>query len=196
MPCRIAIAIVGMPGSGKSTCIEAVVKAIDIDRISLGDVVREEATKRGVPLSKINEFANELRKELGPAAVAILARDKLVVSRDVCLIDGVRSLYEIEFFRKEMGIEVIVVAIHASPRKRFERLRNRGRPDDPRTWEEFEARDLRELSWGLGSVIALADYMIVNEGSLDELKSACIKVVTRVLEGRLSSIRGEEGSSP
>ena len=36
--------------------------------------------------------------------------------------------------------------------------------DAPRSREEFDARDERELSWGLGSLIALADVMIVNEG--------------------------------
>jgi dephospho-CoA kinase len=48
-------------------------------------------------------------------------------------------------------------------------LRTRGRSDDPSNWEEFEERDLRELKVGLGEVIALADEMIVNEGTIDEL---------------------------
>ena len=38
-----------------------------------------------------------------------------------------------------------------------------------KTWEEFEWRDNIELSWGLGNAIALADYMIDNSGSLEDL---------------------------
>ena len=185
MPCRMCIAIVGMPGSGKTTCIDAVLESLGIERVSLGDVVREEARRRGVPMERLNEFANELRRELGPAAIAILARRKIEELRGpVCIIDGVRSLHEIEYFRKELGLEVIIVAVHSSPRTRFERLRSRGRPDDPKSWEDFVARDLRELSWGIGSVIALADYMIVNEGSVDELRNACVKVIGGALEAR------------
>ncbi|NPA96158.1 MAG: flagellar hook-basal body complex protein FliE [Crenarchaeota archaeon] len=186
----MGIAIVGMPGSGKTTCINAALESLGIERVSLGDVVREEAKKRGVPMERLNEFANDLRRELGPAAVAILARRKIEELRGpACIIDGVRSLHEVDYFRNELGLELVIVAIHSSPRTRFERLRRRGRPDDPRTWEEFVARDRRELSWGIGSVIALADHMIVNEGGVEELRRACVEVIGSVLRALQSSSR-------
>ncbi|MCD6114561.1 MAG: dephospho-CoA kinase, partial [Thermoprotei archaeon] len=61
-------------------------------------------------------------------------------------------------------------------------IRKRSRPGDPKTWEEFVERDLVELSFGLGNVIALADYMIVNEGSLSELRREAEKVLEKCLE--------------
>jgi len=180
--CRKVVAFVGMPGSGKSTCISAASRELGIPVVSMGDCVREEALRRGVPLEKVNEFAQLLRREEGPEAVAVLTHRKLTeLESEVCLLDGVRSLDEVNYFRKRARIELIVVAIHASPRTRFERLRKRGRPDDPRDWSDFERRDLVELGWGLGNVIALADYMIVNEGSLDQLERSCIEVAKRVL---------------
>ena len=95
------------------------------------------------------------------------------------IVDGVRSLEEVEEFRKHY--DTIVVAVHASPKTRFKRLLRRGRSDDPKTWEEFLERDLRELGWGLGSVIATADYMLVNEGSVRELQKAARRIVEEVL---------------
>jgi len=91
----------------------------------------------------------------------------------------VRSLDEIRTFKDAFPEEkIIIIAVHSSPRKRFERLSKRGRSDDPKTWSEFEARDWKELKFGIGSVIALADYLIVNENHISEYK----KEIERVAE--------------
>jgi len=97
-------------------------------------------------------------------------------SGGVAVVDGVRSLEEVEVFRR-LG-ETVIVAVHSSPRTRFERLRRRGRPGDPRTWEEFVARDMTELGFGLGNVIALADYMLVNEGSIEEFRAEARRLLS------------------
>jgi dephospho-CoA kinase len=65
-----------------------------------------------------------------------------------------------------------VVAVHASPKTRYERMLKRRRTDDAGSIEAFRARDLRELGWGLGDVIATADVMLVNESSLEALREA------------------------
>ncbi len=181
MGCRVAVVVVGMPGSGKSTCIEVASRVLGVPRVSMGDAVRAEARRRGIPFEKLNEFADELRRVRGPQVVAELTMPLLQsMDSDVCIVEGVRSLYEVDYFR-EAGLRVVVVAIHSSPRTRFERLLKRGRPDDPRDWGSFVERDRRELSWGIGSVIALADYMIVNEGSVEELRDACVNTIRRAL---------------
>lgn len=67
----------------------------------------------------------------------------------------------------------MILGIHASPARRFKLLKERGRPDDPRTFNEFVERDMLELGLGIGSVIALSDVMIVNEDiTLDDLRIA------------------------
>ena len=60
------------------------------------------------------------------------------------------------------------MAIHASPKIRYERLVKRQRADAPANIGEFDERDNRELSWGVGSVLALADHIIDNTGSLED----------------------------
>jgi hypothetical protein len=45
---------------------------------------------------------------------------------------------------------------------------SRKREDDVLSFDELVARDERELSWGLGNVIATADIMMVNDGPLEE----------------------------
>ncbi len=164
---RKVICVVGMPGAGKSIVSKALAEALNTQVISMGDVVRYEASRRGIgkDLISMMKFAEELRRMYGKDAVAkltVLYIRKLNIGKEVLIIDGVRSLSEVEVFRRNFN-DVAIVAIHSSPKTRFRRLKERGRPDDPKTWDEFRLRDEKELKFGIGNVIALADYMVVNE---------------------------------
>ena len=69
---------------------------------------------------------------------------------------------------KRILLKFSIVAVHASPETRFTRLSNRRRSDDPNAWEVFHERDMRELSVGLGNVIAMAEQMIVNDTNVED----------------------------
>ncbi|MCE4606838.1 MAG: flagellar hook-basal body complex protein FliE [Desulfurococcales archaeon] len=181
---RTLILVTGLPGSGKSI-ISEVVRGKEIPVVVMGDVVREEAVRRGVELlpENLSIVANDLRKKYGKAAIAIFTSEKIRENHEsspVIVVDGVRSLDEIAVF-EELG-NVCIIAVHASPYKRFERIRQRGRPGDPSDWDQFLGRDLVELSWGIGNVIALADYIVVNESTIEEAKIQSEKVVEEVLK--------------
>jgi dephospho-CoA kinase len=153
----------------------------------MGDVVREETLKRGLELTKENvaKVSIRLRQELGQNAVAKLTVEKvreLLKESDVVVIDGVRSLDEVGTFRSAFPEEeIVIVAVHTPPQLRFERLKARGRHDDPKTWEDFEERDWKELRFGIGSVIAMADYILVNDGSREDYERAVERLVDEVL---------------
>jgi dephospho-CoA kinase len=159
----LIVAITGMPGAGKSTATAALVK-VGWKRVVMGDVIRAETKRRGLEPNAANtgEVMKLLRKERGPAAVAELCLES--VKNDGSqrvVVDGVRSMAEVEAFRKQA--KVLLVAIHASPERRFELLKERGRSDDPLSYEMFAARDRRELEVGIGESIALADETISNQ---------------------------------
>ncbi|RLE50882.1 MAG: dephospho-CoA kinase, partial [Candidatus Methanomethylicota archaeon] len=160
------ICVTGMPGAGKSIFAD-VAKKLGLKVINMGDVIREEAEKEGI--TNLGEVMLKLRRLHGEDIVAKKCLSKITPEDNVVIIEGVRSLAEVEVFRK-IANEVVIVAIHASPLKRYQRLVGRGRIDDPKSWEEFVERDLRELSVGIGSVIALADKMFLNEGSVENLE--------------------------
>lgn len=171
---KVVVLIAGLPGSGKSVFSE-IAKALSIPVVILGDIVREEVSNRGLEptLEIILSVAQELREQYGKEAVVKLALDRLKKALEkscIVIVDGIRSLDEVNYIRSYIEAEVIVIAIHASQKTRFSRLRARGRAGDPKNWSEFIERDLKELSWGLGNVIALADIVIINEGSLEEFK--------------------------
>ena len=85
------------------------------------------------------------------------------------LVDGIRSPYEIEMFKENFD-NFSSVSVFASAKTRFERLVLRGRADDPENYDDFLVRDKRELGFGLGEVIATADYLLVNEDSLEDFQ--------------------------
>lgn len=182
------VIVTGMPGSGKSRIVREFERR-GFPSVPLGDIVREETLKRGLELTKENvaKVSIRLRQELGQNAVAKLAVEKvreLLRRSPVVVIDGVRSLDEVGTFRGAFsGEEIIIVAVHTPPKLRFERLKERGRHDDPQTWEDFEERDWKELKFGIGSVIAMADYMLINDGSRGEYEEKVKNLVDRIIQG-------------
>jgi len=168
---KILIGIAGMPGAGKDT-VRKTVQKLGFPVIVMGDEVRSEAKRKGLKITPENlgKLMLQMRKENGPAAVAKRCIPKIkAIESPVIFIDGIRSLHEVEEFKKKF-LNVKVLAIHASPKTRFKRLLKRGRRDDPKDWESFVERDRRELKVGLGEVIATADYMVINEGTKKNLE--------------------------
>jgi len=182
---RTALLLTGLPGSGK-TVFSEVARSLGIPVITLGDVVREEVARRGLEPSQENilHIAQELRDRYGKEAIAMLASNKIIeFLKQSCLVvvDGIRSLEEVNYIKSSTNAEVFIVVVHASPKVRFARLLARGRSGDPKTWDEFVKRDFKELSWGLGNVVALADKIMVNEGSIEEFKNKVRDFLSEVM---------------
>jgi dephospho-CoA kinase len=169
-----ALIVAGMPGAGKEEFV-TVALGMGWHVVCMGDVVRSEAIRQGAADRSTGRFANEQRLEHGADIWA--KRTLAAMGEGRTIIDGCRSHAEASTFRGSLGEELEVLAVHSSPRTRFPRLVSRGRADAPSNWEEFLERDGRELGWGLGDLIATADVMIVNEGSLQEFKSKCVEMV-------------------
>ena len=180
MPKKNVIAMSGMPGAGKGVASQAG-KQLGFDVFVLGDVIREETERRGLDPTPQNmgTVMLDIRAKEGPAVVARRLMSKIEQSKaSTVIIEGVRSLHELNEIRTKY--EVVPLAIHASPKTRFQRLLSRNRSDDPKTWETFQERDFRELDVGLGHVLALADVVLVNEGNISELELAVRKAVSKL----------------
>jgi Dephospho-CoA kinase len=163
------VLLVGMPGSGKEE-FKKVAMELGWEVVSMGDVVRNYTTSLGLELNEKNvgSVASSERETKGMDIWARRTLEKIKNKKTV--VDGIRNREEVEFFKKNLGEKLVLVAIFSSEKTRFQRIINRGRLDDVKNIEEFEERDRRELSWGLGNVISKSDYFIVNEGTLEEFK--------------------------
>ncbi|MDR0319047.1 MAG: flagellar hook-basal body complex protein FliE [Nitrososphaerota archaeon] len=178
---KLVIGLTGMPGAGKTVFVDAAV-AVGYVKVSMGDVIREETRRRGLELNpqNVGSVMLDLRKTGGANVVAELCVPKIVghVS-DKIVIDGLRSLSEVNVFKANF-VGFKLVAVHAASEVRFERLSQRGRSDDPETFDVFFERDMRELSVGLGNVIALSEHVLVNDSGIESFKTVVEKYLGQV----------------
>lgn len=176
------VSIVGMAGAGKSELAE-LFEEYGFVKIRFGDVTDEEIEKRGLELNEENErrIRELLRREQGMAAYAKLnlpAIDSTLKYSDV-VVDGLYSWEEYTFLKDYYGEEFYVVAVWASPKTRYARLT--ARLDRHLTLEEAASRDRAEIeNINKGGPIAMADFTIINESSLEDLKKEANLVISRL----------------
>ena len=173
------IVTVGMPGSGKDELV-AVAHSMGLATLKMGDLVRAEASRRGIAPngSALSRLAAEERDRHGAAIWAQRALPKLTETK--MLVDGCRSGAEITCFRHQFG-DLFVLGIFSSPETRYERMSKRGRSDDGASLQEFFDRDQRELKFGIGGAFILADGMLVNEGDLSSFRAVARETLTKIL---------------
>ena len=165
--------ISGLPGSGKSLVSDIAIEKGAII-VSMGDIIREEAKKRG---ESTKDTAKNLRAEYGEYIVSELTIKKIKKLQEddisnTIIVEGIRSPHEVDMFKENFD-NFIILSIFANPTLRFERLLGRMREDDSTDYNEFKKRDQMELDFGIGSVIALSDKIIINES---DLESYCEKI--------------------
>ena len=173
------VSIVGMAGSGKSE-VARVFENSGFVKVRFGDITDEEIRRRGLELNEKNErhVRGQLRKEHGMSAYARLSLpkiDRLLESTDA-VVDGLYSWEEYTLLKNHYGDRFTVVAVWASPETRHQRLTKR--PIRPLTHEEAVSRDIAEIEESnKGGPIAMADFTISNESSLEALERETQKVV-------------------
>jgi dephospho-CoA kinase len=180
---KLVVGLAGMPGSGKSVVVDTA-REMGYDIVVMGDVIRQETAKRGLELTpqNVGKVMLQLRQEEGNAVIAKRCIPKIEAQASgKVLVDGLRSLYEADIFKDHFA-QFSLVAVHASPETRFNRLSNRRRSDDPAEWAVFRERDMRELSVGLGTVIAMAEQMVVNDDSFEQVKAKAKESLRRIEE--------------
>lgn len=179
---KILICITGYPGSGKSV-FASVGKEFGLKVFTMGDIVREEAMRRYGRIDKftLGKVAEELRYKYGDDAVALLLSNKIEDSEDrIVIVDGVRSMREIEILSK-IG-KIYLIAILAKRTTRYLRLVSRRRADDIMTYEDFLIRENRERGFGLTEVIENSDIYIYNEDiNLETFVDISRRVFNRIL---------------
>jgi len=177
------IAFAGMPFSGKSEAVK-IAKDKEIPVIRMGDMVWDEVRSRDLELcdENVGSVANEMRKTHGKNiwAKRTLEKIKTMDPLGVLIIDGIRNVEEIGTFKNEIGKNFVVIAITVSDEIRHQRAMNRGREDDSQDINLIKERDERELGWGLGKVIDLADIKISNEVGIEDFRIKIKKILNEI----------------
>lgn len=166
------LALVGMPGAGKTLCAKHL-EAKQFYQFRFGGIVVDEVARRGWPITPDNErrVREELRAQEGMEVMAKRALPQLqqaLAQRPCIVIDGLYSFSEYVYLKTHLDAELIVVAIVSPRHLRYQRLSNR--PERPLTSAEAEQRDIQEIvTLEKGGPIAIADYTLTNDGEPQDL---------------------------
>jgi dephospho-CoA kinase len=168
------VAIVGLPGSGKSVAAQffrlqgfSVLRFGDVTDIGLGEL--------GLPLTEANErkYREEIRAKLGMGAMAIKIEPRIREAEktsSLIALDGMRSFEEYVYL-KEKFPGLIVLCIYAAPATRYQRLATR--KERPLSVAESQSRDYAEIeNLHSGGPIAMADYLIQNESTPEAFEAS------------------------
>ncbi len=177
------VAIVGMAGSGKSE-LARVFEHHGFSTVRFGDITDQELTRQGLERTEEAEryVRQRLREEHGMAAYAKLniARIDSSLRSSHVVLDGLYSWEEYLLLKEYYGRSFTTVLVWASPIIRYRRLA--GRRVRPLTLDEAVSRDRSEIeNSSKGGPIAMADFAILNEATLDETRLQTERVISALV---------------
>ena len=167
------IALVGLAGSGKSPAVEYLTEK-GFPKIYFGGVIYKAMDEAGIEKTWDNQqqFREEIRRREGKDFVIKRVikniHDLINAGQNKIVLDGLYTWSEYKFLKHEFPGQVVVIAIVTPKYLRYQRMAKRiERPMQP---HEVDQRDWSEIeNLEKGGPIAIADYFIINDGSLEQL---------------------------
>ena len=169
------VAVVGMSGSGKSTAIKYLEEK-GIPSVYFGGVIYKAMEEAGIERTEDGEsekiFRQEIREKEGKDFVVLrvidMVKDLVGAGQKRLVLDGLYSWTEYKILKKEFPGIMTTVAVVCEKRLRHKRVAER--PDRPFDEQAINERDWSEIeNLEKGGPIAIADYYIMNNGTIEEL---------------------------
>lgn len=168
------IVFVGMPGAGKSVCVEHL-QAKGVPSVYFGGVTLDEIKRRGMEVNEASEklVREDIRAKEGKGAYAVRMikqiEELFEQGKQYVVADGLYSWTEYKIFKDSFGERAIIIAIATGRKDRHSRLANR--PVRPLNEAEVASREYAEIeNLEKGGPIANADYFLSNSGSVEHLR--------------------------
>lgn len=174
------IALVGMCGSGKSVVADELVRK-RYQFFRFGQITMDIIIEKGLEVNEMNERAirEGLRKEYGMGAYAIKNLPKIdqFLEQGNVVGDGLYSWDEYKILKERYSDQMIVMAVYAPPKLRYERLSQRKTSAEDKnirnrelTIDQAKSRDFSEIeNLDKGGPIAMADFTLINTGTVPGL---------------------------
>ncbi len=178
------IGLTGRNASGK-TEVALYLQKRGFHYYSLSDAIRDEIRHRGQDITRevLITVGNELRTQFGPGILAQRLLEQF--RRESCyVVDSIRNPAEVEALRGRK--DFLLLAVKADQIVRFQRSCLRGREGATQSFEQFADEEARELdsndpaSQQLIATERMADIVVQNNSSLEDLHSAMDKLMARL----------------
>ena len=178
------IAPVGLAGSGKSTAVEYFTKQ-GIPKIYMGGIMYSMMKDAGIEITweSQKKFREEMRKKDGQDFLLRQAirdmRQLIDAGQKKIVMDGLYTWSEYKMIRHEFPGQVTVIAIVAPKYIRYQRMEKR--VERPMVPHEVDDRDRTEIeNLDKGGPIAIADYFVINDSSIEKLHTDLDKIANDV----------------
>lgn len=188
-PQGLHIGLTGAMGSGKGEVIR-ILRSRSFAPISLSDIVRRAAARAGGAADRrlLQDIGNRLREKEGAGVLGRRVRETILARPPGrWVIDGIRNPAEVAELRKLPRFFLVGVA--ASRPVLLERILRRRRDTDRTDRTRIEERLNREWGQGeppggqqVGRCMEMADFTLVNDGSLPELQEKVGDILQSILE--------------
>lgn len=185
-----AVGLTETIAAGKSLVKEALTRKFNCDYVSLSTLIMEETLKKKrLPVDKFNKqnLGNELRQRYGNDALMKTAWNFMQKNKELLIVDGIRNPGEIEFLRKAVGKNAMIIAVDAPQTLRWQRVVARNKSTDPKTFEDFQKIDERdqgmnepEYGQQVRKCIEMADYVLINDGNYEDFMNKCDEVISKI----------------
>jgi dephospho-CoA kinase len=180
------LAVVGMSGSGKSVIIEHLTSK-NYPKVYFGGMIYKEMEKRGIERTEDGESEKKFREEIRQTEgadwvvrqVIEEVKDLIAAGQKRIVLDGVYSWTEYKILKHEFPTCLTFVAVVVDRKIRYERVAHRpGRAFDGKAIRERDRSEIENLE--KGAPIAMADYYILNNGTIEEAESATDQILKEI----------------
>lgn len=167
--------IAGTNGAGKDSVGEMLAERHNFLFVSVSDLLREEARKRGQPIERevLRTISAEWRREFGLGVLVDRAVDLFNITPDKyqgVVAIPMRNVGEAKRIHELGGT---LVWVDADPKVRYNRIFSRQRSDeDKKTFEQFQAEEQAEMTQSgdeatlnMAGVKAICDVFMRNDGN-------------------------------
>ena len=183
------IGAVGKNATGKDYLLGYISEKYGIPMISMGDIVRDIATREGLEHNRDNlHYISEkyMSQDKYYFTKATIEKIKSMNVKNI-LVSGIRPLEDVVYFKEIYGSDFFLVRVQISDdMDRFSRMLKRHSQRDPLTFDEFVRADQEEERiFHTSESEKLADLTVLNDGDLESFHAEIDRIFDEVISKKL-----------
>jgi dephospho-CoA kinase len=183
---QIIIGLAGEIASGKDTIARYYEKRYGASMYRFSDVLRDVLKRLHLEENRrhLAQASLMLRQGFGEDVFSHAVAEEVTTDRSpLIIVDGVRRETDVKGIQNLPGFRFLFVT--ADPKRRFERLsqRNQNADDSTKTFEEFLSDSELESEQQIAQLKAKADFVIDNNGTLEDLYRQADFFIGKMKEG-------------